>query len=252
VFDPRECSLVYANAGHLPPLLAAPGELPRRLEEATGPPLGTGGLGFEEFRHQLSPGTLLALYTDGLVERRGRVIDEGIDRLAAALGRASGALAGLPDRLVASLVPETVEDDVALLVARVLESAPQATATLALPADTTRLRDARAFVNATTARWELPDALAEDALLLSGELVTNAMIHGREPIELRLRRTPRDVLIEVDDGDAAIPRKLRPTVRDDHGRGLQMTAAIADRWGTRPLRDGKSVWCQLALARYAR
>ncbi len=63
--------------------------------------------------------------------------------------------------------------------------------------------------------------------------------------------TPTHLRIEVDDGAAAIPRKLRPTPADDHGRGLQLTAAVAHRWGTRPLRDGKSVWCELTLARYA-
>src|SRR4051794_11991719 len=97
VFDPRECSLTFANAGHLPILLAVPGEPPHRLQEATGPPLGSGAPSYGELRSQLAPGTLLALYTDGLVERRDRVIDVGIDRLAEALGRASGGVAGGPD-----------------------------------------------------------------------------------------------------------------------------------------------------------
>ena len=89
-----------------------------------------------------------------------------------------------------------------------------------------------------------------DALLIAGELVTNAVLHGKPPIELRLRRAPRYLLIEVEDGAAATPRKLRPTPTDDHGRGLQLTAAVAGRWGTRPLHDRKTVWCQLPLARY--
>ena len=95
------------------------------------------------------------------------------------------------------------------------------------------------------------DRLTDDVLLIAGELVTNAILHGRPPVELRLRRDPEHLRIEVDDGGAAIPRKLRPTARDDHGRGLQLTAAVAHRWGTRPLSDGKSVWCELTLARYA-
>ncbi len=126
VFDPRDGSLTYANAGHLPPLAVAPGEAPRRLGGSTGPPLGTGAAGFGEHYAQLVPGTLLALYTDGLVERRDRVIDVGIDRLADALGQAAdGPLAGLPDALVAELVEDDVDDDVALLVARVLDALPQ-------------------------------------------------------------------------------------------------------------------------------
>ncbi len=42
------------------------------------------------------------------------------------------------------------------------------------------------------------------------------------------------------------PRKLRPTSEDEHGRGLQIVAALAKRWGTRATEDGKSVWCLLA------
>jgi hypothetical protein len=109
----------------------------------------------------------------------------------------------------------------------------------------------RAFVSDTLASWALPVALRDDSLLLTGELVTNAILHGRPPIQLRMRRGARDLLIEVDDGAAAVPRKLRPTPGDDHGRGLLLTAAVAGRWGARPLRDGKSVWCQLPLSRYS-
>ena len=251
VFDPRDSSLTYANAGHLPPLLVAPGEAPQRLGGTTGPPLGTGATGFGEHRAELAAGTLLALYTDGLVERRDRIIDVGIDLLAEALRTVDGALAGLPDALVAELVPDDADDDVALLVARVLDALPQDSVALRLRADIDRLYAARQFITATLTGWDLPRALLDDAMLLSGELLTNAMIHGREPIELRLRRTAGYLLIEVDDGASALPRKLRPTPRDDHGRGLQLTAAVSDRWGTRPLAEGKSVWCQLNLSRYS-
>ncbi|NYO26435.1 ATP-binding protein, partial [Salmonella enterica] len=81
-----------------------------------------------------------------------------------------------------------------------------------------------------------------DAVLLVSELVSNAILHGRPPIELRLRRAARDLLVEVDDGATVLPRKLRPTPDDEHGRGLVIASLLADRWGTRPLRDGKSVW----------
>ena len=100
VFDPREGSLVYSNAGQLPPLLVDVHGDTRRLEGAAGPPLGAGAATFAEERTELVPGTLLALYTDGLVEQRTRVIDDGIDALADVLstadppgrpGRAGGA-----------------------------------------------------------------------------------------------------------------------------------------------------------------
>jgi hypothetical protein len=249
VFDPRDQSLTYANAGHLPPLLVEPGAPPRRLDALVDPPLGVGTVELSEHRAPLVAGTLLALYTDGLVERRDRGIDVGIDLLAEALGKANGDVASIPDALVGAVVPEGSDDDVALLVARTREAPAEATAVFALEPDTRALRAAREFIADTLAGWGLGGALRDDALLIGGELVTNAVLHGRPPIELRLRRGARLLLIEVDDGAAAIPRKLRPTPHDDLGRGLQLTAAIAERWGARPLREGKSVWCQLPLAR---
>jgi anti-sigma regulatory factor (Ser/Thr protein kinase) len=249
VFDPREGSLVYSNAGQLPPLLVSVEGDTRRLDGAGGPPLGAGALTFTEERTELVPGTLLALYTDGLVEQRDRVIDEGIDTLAGVLSSATRPV--VPDALVSQLVPDGSDDDIALLIAHVLDAPAQDTATLAVESDTRFLRDVRAFVSATLTEWELPTALQTDALILCGELVANAILHGRPPIEFRLRRGTRNLLIEVDDGAAAIPRKLRPTPSDDHGRGLQLTSAVAARWGARPLREGKSVWCELSLARYA-
>ncbi|HET6549665.1 MAG TPA: SpoIIE family protein phosphatase, partial [Solirubrobacter sp.] len=249
VFDPRDQCLTYANAGHLPPLLVEPGELPRRLDALVGPPLGVGALELGEHRAPLVAGTLLALYTDGLVERRDRGIDVGIDLLAEALGNANGDVASIPDALVGAVAPDGSDDDVALLVARTREAPAEATAVFALEPDTGALRAARGFVAETLAGWGLGGELREDALLVAGELVTNAVLHGRPPIELRLRRGARHLLIEVDDGAAAIPRKLRPSPREYHGRGLQLTAAVAERWGARPLREGKSVWCQLPLTR---
>jgi hypothetical protein len=41
------------------------------------------------------------------------------------------------------------------------------------------------------------------------------------------------------------PRKLRPDETDEHGRGLQIVAALSTRWGTRPTEHGKAVWCVL-------
>jgi anti-sigma regulatory factor (Ser/Thr protein kinase) len=110
--------------------------------------------------------------------------------------------------------------------------------------------EARAFATATVDGWGLPRRLVRDAVLLVSEMVTNAIVHGRSPIDLRLRRGRAHLLLEVDDTATAVPRKLRPTTSDVHGRGLQLVAQIADQWGTRPTAGGKSVWCVLSLARY--
>jgi hypothetical protein len=150
--------------------------------------LGAGAGTFAEERTELVAGTLLALYTDGLVERRDRVIDTGIDALAGSLSAAQRPI--VPETVVSELVPDGSDDDIALLVAHVLDAPAQVSATLHVEADTKSLREARRFVEATLEAWELPEALRADALLLCGELLANAILHGRPPIELRLRRGP--------------------------------------------------------------
>ncbi|HYI19221.1 MAG TPA: SpoIIE family protein phosphatase [Solirubrobacteraceae bacterium] len=251
VFDPHERCLTFANAGHLPPLVAEPGGGVRRLSDGAGPPLGSGPVTMEESSELLSVGARLVLYTDGLVERRDRPIDAGIDELARTLARHEGGIRTLPAALVAALVPDAADDDVALLVASVRESADEVTASLPVRPEPGAVQVARAFVAQRLGDWGAPTDLARDAVLLVSELVSNAILHGRPPIELRLRRTAADVLVEVDDGATVLPRKLRPTPEDEHGRGLVIASLLADRWGTRPLRDGKSVWCLFSLERYA-
>ncbi|MDA0166534.1 SpoIIE family protein phosphatase [Solirubrobacter ginsenosidimutans] len=250
IFDPRDRTLMYANAGHLPPLLAVPGAGVRRLTGAAGPPLGAGPLTLEEEQVALPVGSLLALYTDGLVERRTRNLDIGIDELAALLGHVEGSIADIPGVLVHALAPEGSDDDVAVLVATVSDQTPPPSANLSIDDDVRAVHQARSFTRGTLDEWSLPVSLARDAILLVSEMVTNAIVHGRAPIHLHLRHAREHLVVEVEDTATAVPRKLRPTTNDVHGRGLQLVAMMADEWGTRPIHDGKSVWCALELTRY--
>jgi signal transduction histidine kinase/DNA-binding response OmpR family regulator/serine phosphatase RsbU (regulator of sigma subunit) len=249
VFDPTDRSLVYASAGHLPPLLTCPGEPTRRLTGSAGPPLGAGPLTLDEEVVELPAGARLTLYTDGLVERRDRNLDAGIDLLAARLDGAEEPIGELPAALVGALAPAGSDDDVAVLIASVPDQPERPAAALAISDDVRAVHQARAFTRATLEQWGLPASLGRDAILLVSEMVTNAIVHGRAPIALRLRQARSHLLLEVSDTATAVPRKLRPTADDVHGRGLQLVAMMADDWGTRPVRDGKSVWCALALAR---
>lgn len=122
-YDPDAGVLDYASAGHPPMLTLSPGGQGRWLDAAQSPPLtrvGLTRLPRREARVEVEPGTLLVLYTDGLVERRGEIITAGLDRLEAAMR----AVARLPleevcDSLLHQLgVDEARPDDVALMVVR--------------------------------------------------------------------------------------------------------------------------------------
>ncbi|WP_433044201.1 SpoIIE family protein phosphatase [Dactylosporangium sp. CS-033363] len=247
VYDPGERSLTYANAGHLPPLLLLPGAAPRPLT-SSGPPLGTGPLTLTEERVELPVGALLTLYTDGLVEHRDRDLDSGIFALAALVGDLTGPLADAPDRLVAQLLPDGPDDDITLLMTRVVgEPGEEQSVIRHIPAHERAVRDARRLVDTTLRRWNAPTRIVDDLVLIVSELAANAVLHGRPPIQLRLRRTQTHVVLELHDTAPYLPRKQRPTPDDEHGRGLQLVASLCDRWGTRPTADGKAVWCMRSI-----
>ena len=181
------------------------------------------------------------------MERRGRVLDAGIDLLAGQVPTDVGTLSELPDALVGALTPDGSDDDIAILIARVVEDSAQRTAELQLSPTAAAVPEARHFTAARLSEWSLPASVADDAVLIVSELVTNAFVHGRPPIALRLRQTPYELAIEVDDGDSTMPRKLRAGPEDLHGRGVALVARISNRWAARATENGKTVWSTLAL-----
>ncbi|MFF9202799.1 PP2C family protein-serine/threonine phosphatase [Streptomyces sp. NPDC014986] len=122
-FHPEEHTLTWAAAGHPPPVLRLPDGRVRVLDAKPGAMLGI-PLRQEIADHteRLAPGSTLALYTDGLVERRARGIDPGIERLAAALGSFGSAELGADledaaDRILHPLLSDSErDDDVCLLL----------------------------------------------------------------------------------------------------------------------------------------
>ncbi len=114
--------LRLANAGHLPPALRSPGGTVRQLATDAGLLVGAAlGTTREEVEEDVEPGSVLVLCTDGLVEHRGRPIDEGLDALARALGSApDGDADAICEHLLRELAYGDLDDDVALLVVRVL------------------------------------------------------------------------------------------------------------------------------------
>ncbi|TFV67855.1 UNVERIFIED_ORG: GAF domain-containing protein [Bacillus sp. AZ43] len=112
--------LRWATAGHPEPMLLAADGTVRDLTAPVGPPLGIGWLGpRSDGVADLPEGSTLLLFTDGLFERRGIPLDEGRARVAEVLaGSADLPLEALADRLLADLLLDGVEDDVAVLAVR--------------------------------------------------------------------------------------------------------------------------------------
>jgi signal transduction histidine kinase/DNA-binding response OmpR family regulator len=247
VHDPVAGDLRYANAGHLPPLLALPGEGAMRLPGTPDPPLGFGSSQFHERRLELTSGALIVLYTDGLVERRDRDLDTGIDMLATHVRADVPTVQGLPAELVQAVAPQGNEDDIAILVARISDRSVERVAVLDLLAKPSSVKQGRVFTTTTLREWSLADAVIEDATLMVSEMLTNAVVHGRPPVRLRLRKTSDELTIEVDDGSSAMPRRLRAGPDDLHGRGLAIVAELGARWAARPDGYGKTVWSTIPI-----
>jgi serine phosphatase RsbU (regulator of sigma subunit)/anti-sigma regulatory factor (Ser/Thr protein kinase) len=248
VFDSTDQTLSYANAGHLPLLLTRPGAGIEKLEDA-GPPLGAGFFGQSNDKVQLSPGCTVAFYTDGLVERRERDIDAGIEALAEQLEMLSTSdLPDLPETLVGALLPDGPDDDIAILVARVNQEPFAAAVHHRLGMDEPAVSNARRVVTENLRSWGVPAETIDEVVLMASELVTNAFLHGRPPIELRLRSSGSEITFEVQDRAPYRPRRRRAENDDENGRGLQIVSILADRWGSRATGTGKSVWCSLAFS----
>lgn len=254
VHDPNEGRLVYASAGHLPILVRDEDGTVRRAEDPTGPPLGTGGWLHTSGTIALPPGSSAVLYTDGLVERRGEDIDEGVAALERALSGATGTPQVVCDRLIRSLgVTADHDDDVAVLVVQHPTHVGTAAelfhnAALDLLGGIEAAPRARAFASGVLASWRFSPELHDLGVLAASELVANSLQHGTPPMRLRLRRTDRRLIIEVTDGDDHLPRRRRAETEDEAGRGISIIATIASSWGSRRTPGGgKAVWCEFAL-----
>ncbi|MGZ9934310.1 SpoIIE family protein phosphatase [Streptomyces sp. NC-S4] len=118
VHDAASGVCVIARAGHPPPAVVTPGGAITFLDGPPGTPLGTGGQDFRTEEVRLPPGSLLVLYTDGLIEARDRDLDQGMAQLAGALHRVERPLEELSDGILRLLLPRAQQDDVAVLLAR--------------------------------------------------------------------------------------------------------------------------------------
>ncbi|MFD9136495.1 SpoIIE family protein phosphatase [Streptomyces bottropensis] len=244
VYDPVSRTCVLASAGHPLPALIR-GHTVDLLEAPVGPPLGLGGLPFEATSIALPEGSILALYTDGLIGSRHLDIDQGLARLRKALGRPAADLDVLCDTVIGALPPEDRADDIALLLARTHALDARHVAAWDLPADPAIVAQARQLVAAQLAAWALTEASFVTEVVVS-ELVTNAIRHAAPPIKLRLIYD-HHLICEVSDASNTAPHLRRAHTYDEGGRGLLLVAQMTHRWGTRHADGGKTIWAEQIL-----
>jgi len=247
VYDAVAGTCEVASAGHLPPLLVRPDGSNELLDVSPAPPLGVGTGPIQSLTLPIADGSLLVLYTDGLVEQRTRDIDEGIRRLRDLFTPATVdlPLEELCRATLAGVYADQQRDDIAVLVARLRALPSENVVAWTLPAELTSARRARGLVRRPLRRWGLSELQPVVELLVS-ELVTNAVRYAQGKVGLRL--IMEDGLVcEVLDDSAALPRLRHADADDERGRGLQVVSQLAQRWGARRSLTGKVVWCELPL-----
>ncbi|WP_406332649.1 SpoIIE family protein phosphatase [Streptomyces sp. NBC_00203] len=245
VYDAVTRRCTFANAGHLPPVLVEPGESALMLDVPPGMPLGVGGEPFEEVEVELPEGSLLALYTDGLVESRDHPLDEGLQAFVGALTDPSSPLEDVCDHVLNTLDTHHGEDDIALLMARVQGLPADSVGDWTLPREPRSVGRAREYARTQLVSWGL-EPLVDTAELLVSELVTNALRYGEGEIRLRLL-LDRMLVCEVWDAGLVQPRRRRARDTDEGGRGLQLVGLLSAAWGSRRTPRGKTVWFELPL-----
>jgi serine phosphatase RsbU (regulator of sigma subunit)/anti-sigma regulatory factor (Ser/Thr protein kinase) len=251
VYDPVDHQVMMSNAGHLPPVLVRPDGSAATITAQPHPGLGAEFAvrePFDVYAFAAPPGSLLALYTDGLVEDPTTSIDEGIGRLKDAVREVHpwDDLQQAARRVVAELAPRgRLRDDVTLLLARMTGRRSRDTATWRLSAREDTAARARDLAASLLRRWHTTGQAQDSALLVISELVTNAVLFGTGPVTVRLVLAGNHLTCEVGDTGNGRPRLRRTGPLDDSGRGLQVVHKLTTRWGVRWAGTGKAVWAEL-------
>lgn len=118
---------------------------------------------------------------------------------------------------------------------------------LRLPPQLDAAARSRTFVRAALLAWGLEDLL-DPVLLLTSEIVSNALLHAGTDMAVRVQRDGSGVRVDVADGSGVPPVRRRTSMSATTGRGVQLLDSLADEWGWVPSLHGKSVWFQVLSA----
>ncbi|MFJ8532215.1 SpoIIE family protein phosphatase [Streptomyces sp. NPDC093591] len=250
IYDPVSRHCAMARAGHPPPTVVGPDGRVRPIDLPAGPPLGLGGLPFETAELELDEGSLIALYSDGLLLADNRDIDQGLALLLSALGGPFHSLEQTCKAVEDAMLPDRPADDVTLLLGRTRVLAAENVATWQLSAEPTAAGRARSLVRDRLTEWGLEEFAFTTELIVS-ELVTNAYRYAGGPVLLRLIRNGH-LICEVSDTSSTSPHLRQARGTDEGGRGLFLVAQLSERWGTRYGRNRKTIWAEQPLPAHMR
>lgn len=243
VVDPRRRCARYVVAGHPPPLIRSPDGTTTFLEQGRSLPIGVdASLAFTAGEVELEQGSTILLYTDGLVERRGSPLDEGLRQLAESASASEDDPEELVEAVLGALIGDNERpDDIAVLAIRF--AAPVVDdLRLVLPSTQNGLVEMRDVLRAWLARGKVNADVAAEAVLAVWEACANAVEHAQEPSQssFRVRATLDDggrMRIEVRDSGKWKPGS--PT--SERGLGLGLMRSFMDTVLVSPGSDGTAV-----------
>jgi PAS domain S-box-containing protein len=241
VLDPLEGRVTWVNAGHLPPLAVTSDGMARFLEGSSSVPLGVMSYpAYEASETEMPLGGTVLLYTDGLVERPGELLDDGLDRLSAAVRGERIGPEELCDHVLEQLVPAAgASDDVALLALcspRLSDSFR-----LELGSEPGELAALRGLLRRWLRNADSDETEIAEILTAVGEAAANAIEHGGSiaggpPFEVTGSLDGDDVEIVIADSGG-----WREGRRSEGGRGLMLMRALMDSVEVDPGTDGTTV-----------
>ncbi|MGW6403433.1 SpoIIE family protein phosphatase [Streptomyces sp. NPDC055134] len=255
--DPATGDVRAIRAGHTEPVL-------RHADGRVSTPPVRGGLPlglatefeqeeYPETRLDLLPGEAFILFTDGLVEHRGRDVTAGVKAMTEAVRKGPVQARAIAEHLSerVSQVTQTADDVALLVLRRDLDPgtplAPRVHQYLH-PADPQGLVETRTALRSALEDWGFA-TVADDVEVAAGELMVNALLHTDAGAVITLEVLPgpvRRVRLWVKDRSSVFPRRRTPGEAATSGRGLLLVDAVADCWGVEPRGEGKAVWCEFA------
>jgi anti-sigma regulatory factor (Ser/Thr protein kinase) len=227
VLDAEAGALRFASAGHPPPLIINSGGEVRFAEGTAGNPIGAVGFAsYEESATSVGAGSVVVLYTDGLVERSDVPLTQGLEELRVAVADLPPEPDSLCRALPDAVLPRAPTDDTALLAVK-LEPLGGMPLAITLPAESESLAPVRGVL----ARW-LREAGADDVeiyetLVAVGEACANAIAHAYPALEASfdVAGTVNGPEIEIAVRDYGRWRPPRGEVRR---RGLRLMEELMD------------------------